>query len=262
MVNLRSVPGNRRPSPGLLLLALVLVCAAPLGVAAATGLFDGKSSADQVETAGDDLQQAAARTGAADGSGGSDASADSEQTTPPPTGTADIPPADRAPSPSAGTPPPEAPPGTAAPTATTAPPAAPATTAPAAPPPPPSPAEQMLALVNDARAHAATPCGPVQLDPRLMAAAQAHSDDMAAHNFFDHTNPDGVTFSQRIVATGYPQVAMAENIAKGQRSASKAMQAWMESTMGHRENILNCAYNFMGVGVNQRAWTWTQDFAA
>ena len=234
MGNLRSVPGNRRPSPGRLLLALVLVCAAPLGVAVATGLVDGHSSADQVETAGDDVQQAAATTGAGDDSGRRDAASGSLRSTPPPTGIADIPPADRAPSPGTGTPPAEAPPDTAAATTTTAPPAAPAATTLALPP---TPAEQVLALVNDARAHAATPCGPVQLDPRLMAAAQAHSDDMAARNFFDHTNPDGVTFAQRILAAGYPQVAMAENIE-------------------------NCAYNFMGLGVNQSAWTWTQDFAA
>jgi uncharacterized protein YkwD len=259
MGNLRSVPGNRRPSPGLLLLALVLVCAAPLGVAAATGLDDSKSPADQVETAGDDAQRAAATTGTGDGSGGSDAATGSEQTTPPATGIADIPPADRAPSTTTSMPPAEAPPGTAAPTTATALPATPGRTAPA---PLPSPVDQVLALVNDARAHAATPCGPVQLDPRLMAAAQAHSDDMAARNFFDHTNPDGVTFSQRILATGYPQVLVAENIARGQRSASQVMQAWMGSTTGHREAIENCAFNFIGIGLNRTAWTWTQDFAA
>jgi uncharacterized protein YkwD len=249
MDNVRVVPGNRRPSPGLLVLALVLVCAAPLGVAAATGLDDSKAPADQVETA-DGGQQRAAATAAGDGS---------EATTPPPTGIADIPPADRAPSTTTGSPPPtEATPGPAAPPAT----APPATPAPTAAPPPPSPVDQVLALVNDARAHAATPCGPVQLDPRLMAAAQAHSDDMAARNFFDHTNPDGVTFSQRILATGYPQVLVAENIARGQRSASQVMQAWMGSTTGHREAIENCAFNFIGIGLNRTAWTWTQDFAA
>jgi uncharacterized protein YkwD len=255
MGNVRVVPGNRRPSPGLLLLALVLVCAAPLAVVAATGLTDDQAKQDQVETA-DESPQAASATRSDDGrSGRGHAQADMNLTTPPPTGIADIPPAGRAP----GTTSP-ATPGTETTTTTTT-----STTAPA---PTPTivvqlpPAEQVLALVNDARAHAAVPCGPVQLDPRLTAAAQAHSDDMAARNFFDHTNPDGVTFSQRILATGYPQVAMAENIAKGQRSASQVMQAWMASTMGHRENIENCAYNFMGLGVNRNAWTWTQDFAA
>ena len=85
---------------------------------------------------------------------------------------------------------------------------------------------------------------------------------MAARNYFDHTSPDGVTFSQRILATGYPQVAMAENIAKGQRSADQVMREWLGSHLGHYENIVNCAYNFIGIGVNRVAWTWTQDFAS
>jgi len=259
MGNVRIVPGNRRPSPGLLLLALVLVCAAPLGVAAATGLDDDRAPADQLETAGDDPQQAAAtRAGDSGGDSGQVTTA-SENRGPPPTGIADIPPPGRAPSTTAGTTPSDAGPGTTTTTTTTttAPPASPA------PAPAASPVDQVLLLVNDARAHAATPCGPLQLDPRLMAAAQAHSDDMAARNFFDHTNPDGVTFSQRILAAGYPQVALvAENIARGQRSASQVMQAWMGSTTGHREAIENCAFNFIGIGLNRTAWTWTQDFAA
>jgi uncharacterized protein YkwD len=251
------VLGNRRPSPALLLLALALVCAAPLGVVAATGLTDDQANQDQVETAGESTQRASGTRGDDDGSGGGSGSAGLYLTTPPPTGIADIPPPGRAPGTTSPTPPgTEAPPVTQAPPSTAPP--APASTA----PPQVSPVDQVLALVNDARAHAATPCGPIQLDLRLTAAAQAHSDDMANRNFFDHTNPDGVTFSQRILATGYPEVAMAENIAKGQRSADQVMQAWMESTMGHRENIENCAYNFIGIGVNRVAWTWTQDFAA
>jgi len=244
MGNVRVVPGNRRPSPGLLLLAFVLVCAAPLGVAAATGLQDRQAPSDQVETT-DGVSEQASLTATGHGS---------DETTPPPTGIADIPPAGRSPSTTAGsTPPAEAPPATAAPTATTAPPA-PTT------PPQPSPVDQVVALVNDARAHAATPCGPVQLEPRLTAAAQAHSDDMAARNFFDHTNPDGVMFRQRILAAGF-QLPVAENIAKGQRSASQVMRAWMESP-DHRGNIENCALTFIGIGLNRTVWTWTQDFAA
>ena len=255
MSNVRVVPGNRRPSPGLLLLALVVVCAVPLGVAAATGLTDDQAKQDQVETAGESPKPASATRADGGRSRSGRGETSMNLSTPPPTGIADIPPAGRAP----GTTSPATPDAEVATTTTTT------TTAPApAPTAPPQvpPAEQVLALVNDARAHAAVPCGPIQLDPRLTAAAQAHSDDMAARNFFDHTNPDGVTFSQRILATGYPQVAMAENIAKGQRSASQAMSAWMASTMGHRENIENCAYNFMGIGLNRNAWTWTQDFAA
>jgi uncharacterized protein YkwD len=252
--NVRVVPGNRRPSPGLLLLALVVVCAVPLGVAAATGLTDDQAKQDQVETAGESPQPASATRADGGRSRAGHGQASMNLTTPPPTGIADIPPAGRAP----GTTSP-ATPDTDATTTTTSPPApAPATTA----PPQVSPVDQVVALVNDARAHAATPCGPIQLEPRLTAAAQAHSDDMANRNFFDHTNPDGVTWDQRIRATGIVTRATAENIARGQRSADQVMADWMASD-GHRENIVNCgAYNFMGVGVNRNAWTWTQDFAA
>jgi uncharacterized protein YkwD len=246
------VPGNRRPRPGLLLLALVLVCAAPLGVAAATGLSDKQAKEDQVETAAEGPQPASAtRHGASDGDDPA-----SDETTPPPTGIADIPPAGRAPgTTSPGTPSTPPPPSTAPPPNT--PPATPGSTA----PPAVSPVDEVLALVNDARAHAPTPCGPIQLEPRLTAAAQAHSDDMAARNFFDHTNPDGVTYDQRITTAGFTK-PWGENIAKGQRSAEQAMQAWMGSTMGHRENIQNCAYTYIGIGVNRVAWTWTQDFGS
>jgi len=251
--NVRVVPGNRRPSPGLLLLALVVVCAVPLGVAAATGLTDDQAKQDQVETAGESPQPASATRADGGRSRAGHGQASMNLTTPPPTGIADIPPAGRAP----GTTSP-ATPDTDATTTTTSPPApAPATTA----PPQVSPVDQVVALVNDARAHAATPCGPIQLEPRLTAAAQAHSDDMANRNFFDHTNPDGVTWDQRIRATGIVTRATAENIARGQRSADQVMADWMASD-GHRENIVNCAFNFIGIGLNRTAWTWTQDFAA
>ncbi|HZM38629.1 MAG TPA: CAP domain-containing protein [Acidimicrobiales bacterium] len=247
------MPGNRRPSPGLLLLALVVVCAVPLGVAAATGLTDDQAKQDQVETAGESPQPASATRADGGRSRAGHGQASMNLTTPPPTGIADIPPAGRAP----GTTSP-ATPDTDATTTTTSPPApAPATTA----PPQVSPVDQVVALVNDARAHAATPCGPIQLEPRLTAAAQAHSDDMANRNFFDHANPDGVTWDQRIRATGIVTRATAENIARGQRSADQVMADWMASD-GHRENIVNCAFNFIGIGLNRTAWTWTQDFAA
>ncbi|HEY7071357.1 MAG TPA: CAP domain-containing protein, partial [Acidimicrobiales bacterium] len=204
------MPGNRRPSPGLLLLALVLVCAAPLAVGMATGLTDDQAKQD-VETADESPQAASATRSDDGGSRPGHGQADIELTTPPPTGIADIPPAGRAP----GTTSPATPGSEATTTTTSRPAPTPAPTA----PPQLSPVDQVVALVNDARAHAATPCGPVQLDPRLTAAAQAHSDDMANRNFFDHTTPDGVTFGQRITATGISSRFTGENIARGQRSA-------------------------------------------
>ncbi|OIK26095.1 sigma-70 family RNA polymerase sigma factor [Streptomyces malaysiense] len=118
---------------------------------------------------------------------------------------------------------------------------------------------QVVALVNQQRASAG--CSPLTEDPQLQQAAQAHSDDMAARNFFDHVNPDGVDPGQRITAAGYRWSTYGENIAMGQQTPASVMDAWMNSP-GHRANILNCAFKNIGVGVHKGTggpW-WTQDF--
>ncbi|OLR91558.1 CAP domain-containing protein [Actinokineospora bangkokensis] len=116
--------------------------------------------------------------------------------------------------------------------------------------------EAVLALVNEERAKAS--CAPVSLEPRLTAAAQAHSDDMSAHDYFSHVSQDGRTFGQRIEAQGYPSPA-AENIAKGQRTPAQVMEAWMGSE-GHRRNILDCDLKTLGVGFTLDGYYWVQDF--
>jgi len=117
-------------------------------------------------------------------------------------------------------------------------------------------AAQVVDLVNAQRAEAG--CSPVSNESRLAAAAQGHSDDMSARNYFSHTTPEGVTFDQRIRAAGYDKPG-AENIAKGQSNAAKVMDAWMNSE-GHRANILNCKLKKIGVGVNTKGMYWTQNF--
>ncbi|MFF7357025.1 MULTISPECIES: sigma-70 family RNA polymerase sigma factor [Streptomyces] len=121
--------------------------------------------------------------------------------------------------------------------------------------------DQVVALVNKERAAAG--CGPLAEDPQLQKAAQAHSDDMAARHFFDHTNPDGADPGQRITAAGYRWSTYGENIAQGQQTAAAVMNSWMNSP-GHRANILNCSFKDIGVGVHRGTggpW-WTQDFGA
>ncbi|GGV09371.1 hypothetical protein GCM10010260_54600 [Streptomyces filipinensis] len=121
--------------------------------------------------------------------------------------------------------------------------------------------DQVVALVNKERATAG--CGPLAEDPQLQRAAQAHSDDMAARHFFDHTNPDGADPGQRITAAGYRWSTYGENIAQGQQTAASVMNSWMNSP-GHRANILNCSFKDIGVGVHRGTggpW-WTQDFGA
>ena len=117
----------------------------------------------------------------------------------------------------------------------------------------------VLVIVNAERAKAG--CKPLTVDPPLAAAARKHSADMAARDYFSHTTPDGVTFSQRIDAEGYRWSFVGENIAAGQRNATEVMKAWMNSP-GHRANILNCQFRNIGIGVvqNGKSPVWTQDF--
>ncbi|GAA0836502.1 CAP domain-containing protein [Streptosporangium amethystogenes subsp. fukuiense] len=147
------------------------------------------------------------------------------------------------------------------PTATTKPTPAPTSTAPTPAPGGSTTSEEVVRLTNAERQKGG--CAPLVSDPRLRSAAQGHSDDMAAKNYFSHTSPDGTDMTARIKASGFsPMRAWAENIAMGQRTPAEVVRAWMNSS-GHRANIMNCAYTHLGVGVadSSRGIYWTQNFA-
>ncbi|WP_433264133.1 CAP domain-containing protein [Actinosynnema sp. CS-041913] len=134
---------------------------------------------------------------------------------------------------------------------TTAPPTTTTTTV-----PPVSQQQRVVDLVNEARAAAG--CGALKVDDRVVRAAQGHSDDMSARDYFSHETPEGVDFAARMRAAGYPEPG-GENIAKGQRTPEAVMRAWMNSD-GHRRNILNCRFAVIGVGLAADGWYWTQNF--
>lgn len=116
----------------------------------------------------------------------------------------------------------------------------------------------VLDLVNQERAKVG--CSPVTTSASLTALAQDFSEDMAARDFFGHTDPDGATPWDRAAEAGVQGLG-GENIARGQADAQAVMDAWMNSD-GHRANILNCDYKTLGVGVHLGSggpW-WTQDF--
>lgn len=103
---------------------------------------------------------------------------------------------------------------------------------------------------------------PLAPDPRLTAAAQAHSADMVARAFYSHTAPDGSEPWHRAAAAGSAHRAVGENIACGQRSAAEVVEGWMNSP-GHRANILKPAFTHLGVGFaggGSAGTYWTQLF--
>ncbi|NJM05198.1 CAP domain-containing protein [Candidatus Gracilibacteria bacterium] len=105
-------------------------------------------------------------------------------------------------------------------------------------------ADELLGLVNAARATSG--CAPVTFEAHLTAAAQGHSRSMAEQDYFDHIGPDGATARDRADAAGFSG-QVGENIAAGYTTAEQVMQGWMNSE-GHRKNILNCDYSHVGIG--------------
>ncbi|MET9883805.1 CAP domain-containing protein [Streptomyces sp. NPDC006430] len=115
----------------------------------------------------------------------------------------------------------------------------------------------VLALVNQERAAAG--CSAVSLNAKLTKAAQDHSADMASHSNMSHTGSDGSDPGTRITRAGYAWTTYGENVAYGYSTPEKVMEGWMNS-QGHRENILNCSFKEIGIGLAQPGNYWTQDF--
>jgi uncharacterized protein YkwD len=125
---------------------------------------------------------------------------------------------------------------------------------------------RVLELTNAQRLQAGLQ--PLTLNSKLNNAAQAHSQDMALHDFFDHKGSNGSSIGDRAIASGYNFSRLGENIAAGYATPEDVVQGWLNSP-GHRANILNASYREIGIGyyylandtgnVNQNYY-WTQDF--
>ena len=80
----------------------------------------------------------------------------------------------------------------------------------------------------------------------LTQAADSHSRDMVANNFFSHTGANGSSAGQRITAAGYNWSTYGENIAAGQATINAVVDGWMASD-GHCANIMNASFADIGV---------------
>lgn len=121
--------------------------------------------------------------------------------------------------------------------------------------------QQLVALANAERDKAG--CGPLRAESHLRTAAQGHADDMAARDYYEHDSPEGRDAGDRMTVAGYTWSTWGENIHRGPKTPAQAMEDWMVSP-GHRENILNCSFKDIGVGVTLTAngpW-WVQNFGA
>jgi uncharacterized protein YkwD len=103
----------------------------------------------------------------------------------------------------------------------------------------------MLDMINKERQKAGVK--PLQMDPQLVPLARAQSDDMFKRGYFAHVNPDGKDPFVRMKEAGIQFQAAGENLALAQ-TVEIAHRNLMNSP-GHRANILNPAYNRVGIGI-------------
>jgi uncharacterized protein YkwD len=101
-------------------------------------------------------------------------------------------------------------------------------------------------------------CKPLKFSKRLTTAAQRHATDMSKQDYFSHTSLNGTTWDQRIERAGWKKPA-GENIAYGFASATEVLQGWWESP-GHKRNLLDCKFKYIGVGYAADGEYWVQDF--
>lgn len=135
-------------------------------------------------------------------------------------------------------------------------------------------AASALARINQLRAAGAdcrsagrfAPAGALAWNALLTQAADGHSQDMAAKNYFSHTSADGRSLSDRITATGYAWSSIGENIAAGYSTVDIVMDGWMSSD-GHCANIMNASFTEVGLACvpgtagSSYSTYWTMDLA-
>lgn len=89
---------------------------------------------------------------------------------------------------------------------------------------------------------------PLKVNPKLVAAAQAHSQDLAKSDRISHFGSDGSDHWQRINRVGYPARLTAENVATGQRSVNEVIHGWQKSR-DHNANLLLADADEMGIAM-------------
>jgi uncharacterized protein YkwD len=131
---------------------------------------------------------------------------------------------------------------------------------------------RFLTLINRYRAQ--NGAGPLAVSGALQRSSQWLSDDMAAHDYFDHRDGSGRDPFTRMAAFQGNYSPRGENIAAGHADAQETFDQWREAcdpdaagacTFAHRENMLNGSFQVLGIGRAYNAkssygWYWTTDF--
>ncbi|OIK15780.1 sporulation protein [Bacillus sp. MUM 116] len=117
--------------------------------------------------------------------------------------------------------------------------------------------QKVVDLTNQERAKYGLPA--LKVDLTLSKMAHEKSRDMSANGYFSHTSPTYGSPFDMMKKYGITYNYAGENIAMGQKTPEEVVKAWMNSE-GHRKNILNPNYNYIGVGYVADGSYWTQEF--
>lgn len=115
-----------------------------------------------------------------------------------------------------------------------------------------------LQLINRVR-HNEGQEDPLSAYTKLNAAAQTRAQESDTQ--FSHVRPNGTSCFTIFKQYGISAYSVGENLAQRFTDAGSVVQAWMEST-GHRANILNANYAFIGMGeyTKNSVTSWSQLF--
>ncbi|AZK47262.1 CAP domain-containing protein [Paenibacillus lentus] len=112
-------------------------------------------------------------------------------------------------------------------------------------------AAKVVALVNVERKNAGLK--PLVVHTNLSKMAKDKAIDMYKNNYFSHSSPKYGSPFDMMDAYNITYLYAGENIAKGQKTPSEVVSAWMNSP-GHKANILNSKYTLIGVGYYNGHW--------
>ncbi|MFH2014039.1 MAG: CAP domain-containing protein [Patescibacteria group bacterium] len=105
---------------------------------------------------------------------------------------------------------------------------------------------ELVKLTNTERASLGL--NPLEINERLVQAAEKKALDMLNKGYFDHISPSGVNPWFWLSKTGYGYVAAGENLARDFTDSYYLHEAWMNSST-HRSNILSNKYDEIGIAV-------------
>ncbi|EHQ88332.1 rhodanese-like domain-containing protein [Desulfosporosinus youngiae] len=106
--------------------------------------------------------------------------------------------------------------------------------------------QKMLDLINAERAKIGA--APLSADIKVMEVAQVKSGDMVKNNYFSHDSPSYGSPFDMLKKFGVTFQGAAENIALN--SSIEAAHAALMKSEGHRINILNPSYIYIGIGIS------------